>query len=44
VGPRADPEAVTRKIPFHFRESNPGRPASSLVTKLTELPQTSVKP
>jgi hypothetical protein len=26
-----------RKNPYPCRESNPGRPASSLVTKLTEL-------
>jgi len=38
VGPRAGPDAmVKRKILCPCRESNPGRPARSLVTVLTEL-------
>jgi hypothetical protein len=38
VRPRANIDAVAnRKIPCPCRESNPGRSAHSLVTKLTEL-------
>jgi hypothetical protein len=40
VNPRASLDAVAkRKNPSPYRESSPGRPASSLVTKLTELTQ-----
>jgi hypothetical protein len=38
VDPRASLEAVAkRKILSHCRESNPGRPARSLITTLTEM-------
>jgi hypothetical protein len=37
VGPTVDLDAVTRKIPNSCRESNPGRPARSLVAILTGL-------
>jgi hypothetical protein len=40
VGPRAGLETAVarREIPFPYREWNPGCPARSLVTLLTELP------
>jgi len=38
MGPRDDLDAVTKgKIPILYRESNPGRPARSLVIILTGL-------
>jgi hypothetical protein len=38
VGPRIGLGAVAkRKIPCHYRESNPIRPARSLVTILTDI-------
>jgi hypothetical protein len=42
VAPRATLDMVVmRKYPYPRWESNPGRPAHSLVTILTELPQLS---
>jgi len=39
MGPRAGPDAVAkRNYPCPHRESNPGRLALSLVTKLSEIP------
>jgi hypothetical protein len=37
VSPRAGLDAVAKRKNLAFRESNPGHPASSLVTILTDL-------
>jgi hypothetical protein len=42
VGPRVGPDAVARRKKSHHcccRDLNPGRPARSLVSVLTELPR-----